>query len=51
MAFNYETLLKMNKNVLSGIVLDYKERFDLTLYTIKNKVRDLKAYFNKLESD
>lgn len=51
MALNHEALLKMKKNVLSGMVLDYKEMFDLTLFAIKNEVRDLKAYFNKLEYD
>lgn len=51
MSLNHEALLKMKKNVLSGMVLDYKEMFDLTLFAIKNEVRDLKAYFNKLEYD
>ena len=43
--------MKMNKNVLPGMVLDYKERFDSTLSAITDELKELKIDFCKLESD
>ena len=41
----------MNKDVLAGMVLDYKERFDSTLSAITDELKELKTDFRKLESD
>ena len=41
----------MNKDVLAGMVLDYKERFDSTLSAITDELKQLKTDFRKLESD
>ena len=43
--------MKMNKDVLAGMVLDYKERFDSTLSAITDELKELKTDFRKLESD
>ena len=51
MSFIRETLMKMNKDVLAGIVLDCKERFDSTLSAITDELKELKTDFRKLESD
>ena len=40
----------VNKDVLAGMVLDYKERFDLTLSAITHELKELKKDFWKLES-
>ena len=34
MSLTRETLMKMNKDILAGMVLDYKERFVSTLSAI-----------------
>ena len=41
----------MNKDVLAGMVLDYKERFDSTLSAITDELKELKTDFRNLESD
>ena len=41
----------MNKDVLAGMVLDYKKRFDSTLSAITDELKELKTDFHKLESD
>ena len=46
-----ETLMKMTKDVLAGMVLDYNERFDSTLSAITVELKELKTDFRKLESD
>ena len=51
MSLTHETLMKMNKDLLAGMVLDYKERFDSTLSAIIDELKELKADFHKLESD
>ena len=43
--------MKMNKDVLAGMVLDYKERFDSTLSAITDELKELKTDFCKFESD
>ena len=48
MSLTHEKLKKMNKYVLTGVVLDYKERFDSTLSAIND---GLKTNFRKLETD
>ena len=45
-----EVLMKMNKDVLAGMVLDYKERFDSTFSTINDEPKEQKTNFGKLES-
>ena len=51
MSLTHETLMKMNKDLLAGMVLDYKERFDSTLSAITDELKELKTDFRKLESD
>ena len=51
MSLTRETLMKMNKYVLAGMVLGYKERFDSTLSAINDELKELKTDFRKLESD
>ena len=43
--------MKMSKDVLAGMVLDYNERFDSTLSAITVELKELKTDFRKLESD
>ena len=43
--------MKMDKHVLAGMVLDYKERFDSTLSATTDELKELKTDFRKLESD
>ena len=50
MSLTRETLIQMNKDVLTGMILDYKERFNSTLYTITDELLELKIEFRKLES-
>ena len=51
MSLTHETLMKMNKDLLAGMVLDYTERFDSTLSAIIDELKELKADFHKFESD
>ena len=51
MSLTHEILMKMNKDVLVGMVLDYKERFDSNLSAITDELKELKTDFRKLESD
>ena len=51
MSLTREILMKMNEDVLAGMVLDYKERFDPTLSAITDELKEIKADFRKLESD
>ena len=43
--------MKMNKDVLAGMVLDYKESFDSTLSAINDELNELNTDFHKHESD
>ena len=43
--------MKMNKDVLVGMVLDYKESFDSTLSAINDELKELNTDFHKHESD
>ena len=40
MSLTRDTLMKINKNVLAGMVLDYKERLDSTLSAITERTKD-----------
>ena len=51
MSLTREILMKMNKDVLAGMVLNYKERLDSTLSAITDELKELKTDFRKLESD
>ena len=51
MSHTRETLMKTNKNVLAGMVLDYEERFGSTLSAITDELKEIKTDFRKLESD
>ena len=51
MSLTHEKLKKMNKDVLAGVVLHYKERFDSTLSAINDGLKELKTNFRKLETD
>ena len=44
-------LMKMSKFVLTGMILDYKEKFDSALSTINDEIKQLKVDFCKLESE
>ena len=46
-----ETLMKINKDVLAGMVLDYKERFNSTSSAINDELKELKTDFGKLASE
>ena len=37
MSLTLETLMKMNKDILAGMVLDYKEKFNSTLSAITDE--------------
>ena len=50
MSLTRKTLIKMNKDVLASMALDYKERFDSTLSAINNELKELEINFRKLES-
>ena len=41
----------MNKDVLAGMLVGYKERFDSTLSAINDELKELKTNFHKLETD
>ena len=43
--------MKMNKDVLARMELDYKERFDSTLSAINDELKELNTDFRKYESD
>ena len=43
--------MKMNKFVLAGMVLGYKERFDSALSAKNDEIKQLKIGFCKLESE
>ena len=51
MALNLESLMKLGKEVLAGMVLDYKDKFDTTLTNINKELIDLPNKFMKPESD
>ena len=51
MAFNLELLMKSSKEVLAGMVLDYKDKFDTDNTNIKKELTDLRNKFTKLESN
>ena len=41
----------MNKDILAGMLVGYKERFDSTLSAINDELKELKTNFHKLETD
>ena len=45
MSLTSETLMKMNKFLLAGMVLDYKESFDSALSAINDEIKQLKVDF------
>ena len=51
MALNLESLMKVGKEVLTGMVLDYKDKFETTLTKINKEQTDVRNKFTKLESD
>ena len=51
MALNLESLMKLGKEVLAGMLLDCKDKFDTTLTSINKELTDLQNKFTKLESD
>ena len=38
-----ETLMKMNRDILAGMVLDYKERFNSNLSAMNDELNELKT--------
>ena len=51
MSLTRETLMKMKKDVLTGIVLGYNEKFDSTLSAINDELKELEENYHKLEND
>ena len=51
MYLNGESLMKMSKCVLAGLVLNYKEMFHSTFSATNDELKELKADNCKLESD
>ena len=50
MSLTHETLMRMSKDVLAGMVLVYKERFDSTFSAMNDELKELKTNFPKRES-
>ena len=42
--------MKVNKDVLAGMVLDYKKTFDSTLSATNDELKELKTNLYKLET-
>ena len=51
MSLTRETLMKINKDILAVMLLDYKERFNSTLPAINDELKELKTDFRQLETD
>ena len=51
MTLNLESIMKLDKEVLAGMVLYYKGKFNTTLTNINKELTDLRNKFTKLESD
>ena len=51
MALTEDALKKLSKNEISSLALDYQNKFDSTLASIRNELSDLKKDFEKLSSD
>ena len=47
MAPNLESLMTLGKEVLAGMVLDYKDTFDITLTNINKELTELRNKFTK----
>ena len=51
MALKLESLMKLGKEVLPGMLLDYKDKFDTTLTKINKELTDLRNKSTKPQSD
>ena len=51
MALNLQSLVKLGKEGLAGMVFGYKDKFDITLTNINQELRNLRNIFTKLKSD
>ena len=51
MALNLESLMKLGKEVLAGMALDYEDKFNTTLTNIHKVLIGRRNKFTKLESD
>ena len=51
MSLTREALMKINKDALAGMMLDYRERFDSTLFDINKELKERKTNSRKLETD
>lgn len=51
MSLTRKALMKINKDVLAGMMLDYRERFDSTLFDINKELKERKTNSRKLETD
>lgn len=49
MSLNLELFMKLGKNVLTGMVLDYKSKFDTTQSRINKELTDRRSKFTTLE--
>ena len=43
--------MKMNKDILTDMELDYRQRYDSNLFGINDELKELKAKFLNLEID
>ena len=51
MAYSLSSLIKLTRDKLANIVLDYQHKFDNSLGSIDAKLLKLKPKFTKMESD
>ena len=51
MAYSHSSLIKLTREELANIVLDYQHKFDSSLGSINTELLELKAKFTKMESD
>ena len=51
MALSKAALKKLSKDKITNLALDYQSKFNSTLAGIRNKLSELKKYFEKLDFD
>ena len=51
MAYSLSSLIKLTREELANIVLDYQHKFDNSLGSINAELLELKTKFTKMESD
>ena len=51
MAHSESSLMKLNKEKMARIVLDYKDKFDSVLDDFRKDISELKSNFSRVEVD